>query len=336
MKILVTGHLGYIGAHLTRLLQEGGHEVTGVDCQLFEGCAWEPLPDPSKEIIRDFRNLHSRDLEGHDCLIHLAALSNDPMGALNEALTYSINYEGTIKLAQLAKSAGIPRFLFASSCAIYGRGAKPFLDENDPVAPLTAYAHSKIESEKALFALGDTYFTVASLRNATAYGHSPMLRIDLAPNNLLAAGYALNEIQIHSDGSPWRPYIHCKDIARAFMAFAEAPREAIHRKVVNIGDGNENYQVRDVASMVQNLLPNARIVYSGQTGPDPRNYRVNFDKLRAVLPGFKMEYTLQKGLEDLHQAFITHEFSKTDFSGSQFFRLRTLVEQNRFSRLLTS
>lgn len=327
MNIFVTGHNGYIGAHLIGLLQDAGHSVTGCDINLFNGCAWESYPKPDRELLKDVRQLTSEDVAGHDCVMHLAALSNDPMGDINADLTYSINRDGSIKLAEVAKAAGVSRYLFSSSCSIYGKGEKLDLEETDPTNPITAYAHSKIDTENAVMQLADDSFSPAFLRNATAYGHSPMLRIDLVVNNLLGCALANGNIQIRSDGTPWRPLIHCKDIARAFVAFAEAPKEVIHNQIVNIGGNAENYQVKDVADFVQKLEPEAEIVFTGEVGNDPRNYRVKFDLLNQLLPDFELEYTLEKGMHELHEKYKEHSFGKADFDGSQFVRLRTL--QNR-------
>lgn len=323
-KVFVTGHKGYIGAHLVELLKAEGHHVTGCDLHLFEGCEWENSVKADKEISCDIRNLTLKDLDGYDCVMHLAAISNDPMGDLIAELTYSINREGSFNLAKLAKEAGVPRFLFSSSCSIYGKGEKLDVSESDPVAPLTAYAESKIFAEQHIQTLADKNFSPSFLRNATAYGDSPMLRIDLVVNNLLACALAKGDIKVMSDGSPWRPLVHCKDIARAFIAFMKAPKESVHNKVVNVGSNGENYQVRDVLDKVQKLVPQANVVYTGEVGADPRNYRVNFDLLGQLLPDFSLSYTLDEGMDELHRKYKEKRFSAADFDGDKFVRLRTL------------
>lgn len=324
MRVLVTGHKGYIGVHLTDILKAAGHHVTGCDLNLFEGCAWDKIVPADVDLKKDVRTLTARDLDGFDAVMHLAALSNDPMGEINQQLTYDINRDASIRLAKIAKQAGVPRFLFAGSCSVYGQGKKPDLDETDPVNPLTAYAKSKIDTEVEVSKLADATFTPVYLRNSTAYGYSPMLRIDLVVNNLLGSAMAYGQIRIMSDGSPWRPLIHCRDIARAFLAFAEAPKEKVHNKAVNTGGNSENYRVREVAEQVKRLMPEAQITYTGEVGADPRNYRVNFDLFAQVLPNFKLQYTLASGMDELHKAMVDHKFSKKDFEGDQFVRLRVL------------
>lgn len=331
MRVLVTGHRGYIGVHVVDLLKAAGHHVTGCDLGLYDGCAWEPFAPADRELVQDVRSLTARDLDGCDCVMHLAALSNDPMGEIDPALTLSVNRDGSVHLARLAKQAGVGRYLFSGSCSVYGKGEKLDLDEDDPLNPLTAYARSKIETEQAVAPLADDGFTPVYLRNATAYGHSPMLRIDLVVNNLLASALAYGEIRIQSDGTPWRPLIHCRDIARAFVAFMAAPRERVHNLAVNVGADAENFQVKDVADLVQQLVPRASVTFTGEAADDPRSYRVKFDRLRRVLPDFRLEYTLASGMAELHRKYVEHGFKAADFEGEQFVRLRTL--RKRLSKL---
>ncbi len=331
MKVFVTGHQGFIGTHLVDVLKQEGHTVVGCDLGLYAGCNWEPMVKADKELVKDVRKIEANDLDGCDCVMHLAAISNDPMGALNAEITFDVNRDASIRLAQIARKAGIPRYLFAGSCSVYGQGEKLDLDENDPLNPLTAYAQSKIETEAEVSKLADESFSPVFLRNSTAYGHSPMLRIDLVVNNLLGSALSYGEIRIQSDGSPWRPLIHCRDIARAFLALAEAPRKVVHNKAINVGANSENYQVRDVGNQVQQLIPSAKITYTGEVGADPRNYRVKFDLLYRLLPEFKLQYSLASGMEELHRKMVEHGFGKKDFEGDQFVRLRTL--KNRFDLL---
>lgn len=327
MKVFVTGHLGYIGAHLVDLLKQAGHEVTGCDLGLFAGTEWRPTVSPDRALRRDTRTLTEPDLEGHDCVMHLAAISNDPMGDLNPELTYSVNRDASIRLAETAKRAGVARFLFSGSCSVYGAGEKLDLEETDPLAPVTAYAKSKIDSELAIAPLASEDFTPAFLRNATAYGFSPSLRVDLVANNLLASALSYGQIRIMSDGTPWRPLTHCHDIARAFIAFMEAPKDRICGRAVNIGGNSENYQVQDVASEVGRLVPSAEIKFTGEVGPDPRDYRVKFDLLNQLLPDFTLRYDLKTGMDELHREMRDHGFGKSDFEGDRFVRLRWLQKK---------
>jgi len=332
MKVFVTSHRGYIGAHLVGLLKEAGHRVVGCDLGLFGGCGWEPVPEADREIVSDVRSLTARDLEGFDCVIHLAAISNDPMGDLDPEITRAVNARGSIGLARVAKTAGVPRFLFSSSCSIYGQAEGRPLAEEDALNPVSVYAESKIAAEEGIAPIADGDFSPVYLRNATAYGHLPMLRIDLVVNNLLGCAITKGDIRIMSDGTPWRPLIHCKDIARAFVTCLDAPRSAIHNQSINVGGDVENYRVRDIAAIVQRLVPSANIVYTGEVGKDPRDYRVDFAKLSRLLPNFRLEYTLSTGMEELLAHYRAHGFSAQDFDGDRFVRLRTL--RHRLDRLM--
>lgn len=326
MRVLVTGHQGYIGAHLVEILKAYGHQVVGCDIGYFQGCEWTALTSPDIEWQRDFREIPAHELVGLDAIMHLAAISNDPMGDLDPELTHLTNGSGTVELAKRAKAAGVPRFLFAGSCSIYGRSRDGALDETAALSPLSAYAEAKAFAESALLSLADENFSPTILRNATAFGSSPMLRIDLVANSLLTCAYCSGTIHMLSDGSPWRPLVHCRDIARAFLALAEANRDVIHAQAINIGANAANYRVLDIAAAVHELLPNAEMVYAEGAGPDPRSYQVSFDKLESLLPNFRMEYNLERGLEELLKHCRDRNFTRDDFTGKRFVRLRSLQE----------
>jgi nucleoside-diphosphate-sugar epimerase len=332
LRVFVTGHRGYIGSHLVELLREEGFHVVGCDLNLFDNCESYTRVPPNEELVKDVREVTPRDLDGIDAVMHLAAISNDPMGDLDEELTRDVNFHGSVHMAETAKCAGVERFLFAGSCSVYGKGPSPSMTEQDALAPLSVYARSKVDSERAISELADSAFSPIFLRNATAFGDSPMLRIDLVANNLLACALVHGEIRIMSDGSPWRPLIHCRDIAHAFVALAKAPRDHVHNQVINVGGNVENYQVRDVADRVQELVPRANVVYTGEVGSDPRDYRVNFDRLRQLLPDFRLEFDLRSGLQKLHERLVRSNFDRAAFDGDRFVRLRTLRKRlNMFS-----
>lgn len=324
MRVLVTGHLGYIGPHIVELLARDGHHVTGIDLDLFSDSELYPFTPPHASRIGDFRELGVDDLRGFDAVAHLAAISNDAMGTLDPELTRAVNLRGTVELARRAREAGVPRFLHASSCSVYGKTDDKPIDETGEPAPITVYAETKILAERALSELATPSFSPVYLRNATAYGSSPRLRLDLVLNNLLASAWATGVIRVLSDGSPWRPLIHCRDIARAFVRLLAAPREAIHDQAFNVGSSAETYQVRDVARLVQELVPDAELGFAEGAGPDPRDYKVDFGKLERTFPDFRLEYDLARGARELLADFRRCRLPADCLSGDRFLRVRTL------------
>jgi len=320
-RVLVTGHHGYIGSVLVRLLLQAGHEPVGLDADFFVNNRFVGEPAKLPSLRRDLRDIQPRDLAGFDAVMHLAALSNDPLGDLNPQLTYEINHVATMRLAESAKQAGIARFLFSSSCSMYGAAGSAMLDESAEFHPVTPYAHSKVLVEKELIALADDRFSPVFLRNTTAYGVSPFMRFDIVLNNLVAWAYTTGRVLIQSDGTPWRPLIHVEDICRAFMAALEAPRDAIHNEAFNIGLTEENYQIRDLAEIVKETVPGCTVAYSPGGGPDPRSYRVNFGKVKNALPGFQPQWNVRRGAAELLAACREAHLKEEDFEGPRFKRI---------------
>jgi nucleoside-diphosphate-sugar epimerase len=325
-KVLVTGHNGYIGVHLTRLLKEEGYFVIGLDTNYFgDDCRFSDYIRPDQEIVKDIRLVSDHDLRGLYAVCHLAALSNDPMGTLNEDLTYEINHRASVNLAIKAKDAGVEKFLFSSSCSMYGISEEDSaLDETAAFSPVTAYAMSKVRTEQDVKPLVNEDFSVTFLRNSTAYGISPKLRVDLVVNNLIGWAVTTGQIRIMSDGTPWRPLIHAEDIARAFAAVIKAPKEAIKGKSYNIGKNSENYRIRDIANMIKEVIPGCEVIISGEYGSDSRSYKVDFTKVEMELPEFRPKWNLYEGIEEIYKSYLIHGMNDELFNGRHFIRLKQL------------
>jgi nucleoside-diphosphate-sugar epimerase len=323
MRILLTGHNGYIGMVMAPMLIAEGHEVVGLDSNLFEQCTFDGVMCelPQISIRKDIRDIQACDLEGCDAIIHLAGLSNDPLGNLNPALTYEINHIASVHLAKVAKEVGVPRFLFSSSCSTYGAAGQDTVDEEAAFHPVTPYGHSKVLVEQDIARLENSNFSPTFLRNATAYGVSPRLRFDLVLNNLVAWAVTTGRVYIKSDGTPWRPIVHIEDIARAFIATLNAPREVVHNQAFNVGRNEENYQIRDLAKIVEEMIPDCRVEYAEGAEPDKRSYRVDFSKLARTLPEFKPQWNAWRGVKQLYEAYGKSSLCLEDFEGAKYKRI---------------
>jgi nucleoside-diphosphate-sugar epimerase len=338
MRVLVTGHKGYIGTIMVPMLQAEGYEVVGLDSDLFEGCVFgDPLlrggiPD-IPYVKKDIREVEPSDLQGCDAVVHLCALSNDPLGYFDPEITYKINHKASVALAEMAKEAGVQRYLFSSSCSVYGDSGAVMVDEESKPHPITPYAISKIRAEEGISELADSSFSPTFLRSATAYGVSPMLRFDLVLNNLVAWAYTTGIILLKSDGSAWRPIVHIEDISRAFIAVLKASNDSVRNQVFNVGITNENYQIQELADIVKATVPNSHIEYAKNAGPDKRSYRVDFSKLAQILPAFKPQWNARQGAKQLYDTYKKVEFTLKEFEGPRYRRIKHLEENLSNGRL---
>ena len=337
MKVLVTGSQGYIGTILVPILIQKGHEVIGLDTDYYKRCTFSAEVPENNFIKIDIRDIQREDIEGFDAIIHLAGLSNDPLGDYRPELTKDINEKASVRLAMLAKEAGIKRFLFASSCSNYGSAGSDFLDEEASFNPVTPYGISKVQVEAALSEMADDDFSPTYLRASTAYGLSPRLRFDLVANNLTAWAFTTGKVYLKSDGTPWRPIVHVEDIALAYIAVLHAPRDVVHNEAFNVGTTTENYQIKEIAEIVQDIVPNCKVDYAPDAGPDKRCYRVNCDKIARCLHEFKPQWTARRGIEQLYNEYKKVGLTLDEFEGPKYMRIahiKSLIDKKQLSENL--
>jgi len=324
MRVLVTGHRGYIGVEMVPLLREAGMDVVGLDTGYYDDSDFRSPPDEVPALDLDLRDVEPDHLRGFDAVVHLGALSNDPLGDLDSNLTYDINLRSSVNLAKAAKAAGVRRYVFASSCSLYGAGADGHLTETAAFKPVTPYGESKVRTEQEVGPLADDNFVPVYLRNATAYGVSRRLRADIVVNNLVGHALTTGKVTMMSDGTPWRPLTHIRDISRGVIAALTAPADAIRGQAFNIGRTSENFRIREVAEMVAAVVPGSEVSFAPGASPDLRNYRVDFTKAEKSLPGFKPQWTLRAGIEELYTAYRDHGMSKDEFLGPRYYRLKVI------------
>src|SRR6267143_3469897 len=321
MRILLTGSRGYIGTVMAPMMVGAGHEVVGVDTDLYRRSTFGAWRESIHTIQKDVRSLENADLRGFDAIVHLAALSNDPLSDLNPQLTYEINHLASVRLAEQAKAAGVRRFAFASSCSNYGAAGDEPVDEQAELNPVTAYGESKVRVERDVSRLADDSFSPTFLRCATAYGVSPRLRFDIVLNNLVAWAFTSGKVFLKSDGTPWRPIVHIEDISRAFLAVLSAPREVVHAQAFNVVRNDQNYRIREIAEIVQKTVPGCEIAFARDAGPDKRNYRADFTKISRVLPSFEPRWDARKGARQLYEAYKAVGLKLSDFEGPRYRRI---------------
>jgi nucleoside-diphosphate-sugar epimerase len=323
-RVLITGHNGYIGSVMAPLLARAGHGIVGLDSGYFDGCTLAPDTVSVPALQKDIRDLTAGDCEGFDAVIHLAALSNDPIGNLNAEWTRQINFAGTLRVAECAKAAGVERFLFSSSCIMYGMSEANVVDETSPLDPRTEYARSKVLAEEALSELADKGFSPTFLRNGTIYGLSPRMRFDTVLNDLVGTAVATGKVVVQSDGKPWRPVVHVEDVSRAFKAVLEAPRETVHNQAFNIGANHLNHQILDLAEIVTRAVADCALEMRPQPGADQRTYKADFSKFGRTFPNFEFQWTAEKGARELARQFRALHLSSADLADKRYTRLKWL------------
>ncbi|GAC69186.1 NAD-dependent epimerase/dehydratase family protein [Gordonia soli] len=332
MKVLITGNQGYLGTVMSPIVTAAGHDVHGLDSGLFAECVLGPQPTDAPTLAVDLRDVTVEQLRGFDAVIHLAALSNDPLGALAPEITHDINHHASVRLARLAKEAGVSRFLYASTCSVYGAAGESLVTEEAVLNPLTPYAVSKVQVESDVAALADESFSPTFLRNATAFGFSPRLRADIVVNNLVGSAVLTGEVLVLSDGTPWRPLVHAEDIANAFLAVLEAPQEVVHNAAFNVGSEENNVTVAEIADIVADVVPSATVRITGEFGGDPRSYRVDFSRIRKALPDLEVAWDVRRGAEELYRGYVDSGLTAEAFA-QRFTRLPWLKSLQSAGRI---